>query len=160
PPVSLFGTILPTDPVAADTVPRTLGVKFWSRQGGTISAIQFYRGAKSPNGYKAMLFSAAGAVLGSVTMATESAPVPGWQQAVFPAPIPIAANTSYVAAYYAPSGQYADTSSGLTRTVSNGPLIAPAASLVGGNGVWRSGLAYPTSDYLDGNFFVDVVFSP
>jgi hypothetical protein len=157
---SLFSNILPTAPVAASTSRRTLGVKFWSPQAGTISAIRFYRGAKSPNGYKAVFYSTAGAVLGSVTMAGESGPVPGWQQAVFPAPIPMAANTTYVAAYYAPSGQYADTASGLTQTASVGPLIAPAASLVGGNGVSAKGLGYPTSGYLGRNFFVDVAFSP
>jgi hypothetical protein len=107
----------------------------------------------------ARLYSAGGTMLGSVTMATESSSVPGWQQAVFSAPIPIAANTTYVAAYYAPGGQYSDTWYGLTSSVSNGPLTAPAASHIGGNGVWVRGLAFPTYDYLDGNFFVDVAFT-
>jgi hypothetical protein len=93
-------------------------------------------------------------------MAQESGPVPGWQQAVFASPIPIAANTTYVAAYYAPSGQYSDTPYGLKQTISNGPLNAPAASLVGGNGVWKSGLAFPTGDWEHANFFVDVAFTP
>jgi hypothetical protein len=128
-------------------------------QPGVISAIRFYRGAKSPLGYVAALYAAGGKVLGSVTMPSETGPVPGWQQAVFAPPIPIAANTSYIAAYYAPSGQYSDTWYGLTHTVSSGPLTAPAASLVGGNGVWVRGNSYPVYDYLDGNFFVDVAFT-
>ena len=138
--VSLFTNAVPVTPVDGDARAITLGVKFWSSQAGTISAIRFYRGVTSSNGYVASLYSGSGkARLGSVRMATESGPVPGWQQAIFAAPISIKANTTYVAAYYAPSGQYADTQNGLNHTVSNAPLNAPAASLVGGNGVYRTG---------------------
>jgi hypothetical protein len=160
PGLSIFSNFAPVNPVNTNTAATTLGVKFWSTQPGTLSAIKFYRGATSPQGYVARLYSASGTLLGSVTIAQESRPVPGWQQAVFASPLPIAANTTYVAAYYAPSGQYSDTPYGLTQTVSNGPLNAPAASLVGGNGVWKSGLAFPTGDWEHANFFVDVVFTP
>jgi hypothetical protein len=157
--VSLFTNVVPATPVDKTTKPTTLGVKFWSSQAGTISAILFYRAAKSPNGYVATLYSAGGStVLGSVTMATESGPVPGWQQAVFAAPISISANTTYVAAYYAPSGQYAETSSGLANTVTSGALNAPAASTVGGNGVDCRGNCFPNSTG-SANFFVDVAFT-
>jgi len=158
--VSIFTNAVPATSASSDTRPITLGVKFWISQPGTISAIRFYRGATSPNGYVASLYSANGRVtLGSVTMATESSPVPGWQQAVFATPISISANTTYVAAYYAPSGEYAYTNYGLTQTVSNGPLNAPAASLVGGNGV-VSGYGFPTGAWNDTNFFVDVALAP
>jgi hypothetical protein len=161
PPVSIFSNALPANSAVSDETPRTLGVKFWSAQPGTISGIRFYRGAKSPSGYVANLYSANGTtLLGSVKMATESGPVPGWQQAVFAAPISIRANTTYVAAYYAPSGRYASTPHGLTQTVSNGPLSAPSASLVGGNGVFISGLAFPITGHQMTNFFVDVAFAP
>jgi hypothetical protein len=157
--VSMFTNVVPTAPVDKTTKPTTLGVKFWSSQAGSIAAILFYRAAKSPSGYVATLYSSNGStVLGSVTMATESGPVPGWQQAVFAAPISINANTTYVAAYYAPSGQYADTSSGLTNTVTSGTLNAPAASTVGGNGVDCRGKCFPNSTGSD-NFFVDVAFT-
>jgi hypothetical protein len=157
--VSLFTTVVPATPVDKTTKPTTLGVKFWSSQAGTISSILFYRAAKSPKGYVATLYSSDGSsVLGSVTMATESGPVPGWQQAAFAAPISITANTTYVAAYYAPSGQYADTSSGLANTVTSGSLNAPAASTVGGNGVDCRGQCFPNSSGND-NYFVDVAFT-
>jgi len=97
--------------------------------------------------------------LGSVTMATESGPVPGWQQAVFAAPISIKANATYVAAYYAPGGQYSDTPSGLVSTVSNGTLNAPAAATVGGNGVLFAGNGFPATPWENANFFVDVAFA-
>jgi hypothetical protein len=159
--VSLFTNVKPTTNAVASTRARTLGLKFWSSQPGTISALSFYRGAKSPHGYVARLYSANGSsILGSVTMATESGPVPGWQQAVFAAPIPIAANTSYVAAYYAPGGRYAQTNYGLVKGATVGALNAPASSSVGGNGVFSYSLAFPQKTYESTNYFVDVVFVP
>jgi hypothetical protein len=97
---------VPSDPTQADNAPLTLGVKFWSSMSGTISGIRFYRPVASPSGYVAQLYTAEGTLLGSVTMATEPAPLPGWQVATFAAPISISPNTTYVAAYYLPSSTY------------------------------------------------------
>src|SRR5207302_11033163 len=138
----------------------TLGVRFWSTTEGSVSAIQFYRGAVSPQGYIATLFSATGTTLGSVQMPQESGPVPGWQVAQFPSPIPISPNTSYIAAYYAPSGQYADDSLGLSQGVIAGPLAAPASASVGGNGVYHQGNGFPNATWQDSNYYVDVLFTP
>ncbi len=88
--LSLFTNAAPAHPAISSTGAITVGVKFWSSQPGTISAIKFYRGAASPQGYVANLYSAGGTLLGSATMAQESGPVPGWQQAVFASPISIA----------------------------------------------------------------------
>src|ERR1700730_5402158 len=152
--VSLFSGAVPANPVVASSKAKTLGMKFWSSQPGTVSAISFYRGAKSRYGYVARLYSANGSMLlGSVTMKTESGPVPGSQYAVFATPISLLANTTYVAAYYAPSGEYADTQKGLTAGVTTGPLTAPASSLVGGNGVYNYGLAFPSSTSRASNYF-------
>ena len=87
----------------------------------------------SPSGYVASLYSASRSLLGSVTMAHESGPVPGWQVATFATPISIKPNTTYVAAYYVPSGEYPDVYYGLTQGVTTGPLNVPASSIVGGN---------------------------
>jgi Domain of unknown function (DUF4082) len=160
PTVSIFSNAVPADPVVSNSNAITLGVKFWSSKPGTISAIKFYRAATSSQGYVASLYSANGTLLGSVTMAAESGPIPGWQQAVFASPIPIAANTTYVAAYYAPTSEYAATPYGLTQAASNGPLNAPAASVVGGNGVYKYNQRFPTRDHQNTNYFVDVAFVP
>jgi hypothetical protein len=159
-PVSIFGSAVPTNAVEADYSAVTLGVKFWSSQAGTISAVRFYRGATSPSGYVARLYSAAGKQLGSVVLAKESGPVPGWQTAVFAHPISIAANTTYVAAYYTPNGKYADGYFGLNNGVTNTPLNAPASSMVGGNGVYYYGLGFPNSTWEASNYYVDVLFTP
>src|ERR1700757_5141772 len=95
--ISIFGNTVPSDPTGAGKT-VTLGVKFWSSQSGTISAIRFYRAAVSPGGYVSSLYSADGTLLGSVALAHESGPVPGWQVANFVSPIPISANTTYISA--------------------------------------------------------------
>jgi Domain of unknown function (DUF4082) len=158
--LSIFANAVPANAAVSYTGAITLGVKFWSPQSGTISAIRFYRGATSPQGYVASLYSASGSLLSSVTMAEESDPVPGWQQAVFPVPIALAANTTYVAAYYAPTGQYAAIPKDLTQTASNGPLHAPAASLVGGNGVYQYNRGFPALNSQGTNYLVDIAFVP
>jgi hypothetical protein len=151
---------VPNNAAAVDFSSLTLGVKFWSTQSGTISAIRFYRGAASPKGYVAGLCAADGTVLAEMYMPQESGPVPGWQEAYFASPIPISANQTYVAAYYVPSGQYAYQIYGLTHGASNGPLTVPASAAVGGNGVYSYGPACPRSSYEDSNFFVDVLLTP
>ncbi len=158
--VSLFSNAVPSKAVQNSTAPTTVGVKFRSSQSGTISAIRFYRGAVSPRGYIAQLYSASGTLLSQAILSTESSPVPGWQTAEFAMPISIAANTTYVAAYYAPSGQYADAINGLRQAVTTGPLTAPASGTVGGNGVYYSGNAFPSRTSKADNYYVDVVFNP
>ena len=86
--INIFGDAVPSDPTGAGKA-VTLGVKFWSTQAGTISAIRFYRAAASSDGYVGSLYTAGGTLLGSATLASESGPVPGWQVADFSSPIPI-----------------------------------------------------------------------
>jgi hypothetical protein len=158
--ISIFGNVIPNNPVEKDPSAVTLGVKFWSSQPGTISAIRFYRGTTSAQGYVGRLYAVQGTLLGSANLVQESGPVPGWQQVSFASPIPISANQTYIAAYYAPSGQYVDVYYGLTNGAANGPLTAPASAAVGGNGVYSYGNALPRSTWEDSNYFVDVVFTP
>jgi hypothetical protein len=159
--ISIFGNTAPSS-LSTYSTPITGGVKFWSTKSGTISAIRFYRATTNPNGYIARLYTASGTLLGSVSMKTESGPVPGWQVANFATPISISSNTTYVAAYYVPSGaEYQLVPYGLTQGVTNGPLTAPASSTVGGNGVYSNMQAFPTTpSSRNSNFLVDVLFTP
>ena len=157
---NIFGNTVPPNGAAADYRAVTLGVKFWSSAGGTISGIRFYRGAASPAGYIASLYTAEGILKGSVTLAKESGPVPGWQTAIFPKPIPITANSTYIASYYAPTGQYAYQHYGLRTGAANGPLNVPPSSTVGGNGIYTYAFAFPTLSYEASNYYVDVLFMP
>src|ERR1700745_3820364 len=112
--ISIFGNAAPNNPID-DGNAVTLGVKFWSSQSGTISGIRFYRAVASPQGYVAKLYSTSGTLLGSATIADESGPLPGWQEADFANPIPISANTTYIAAYYSSVGDGAWDAYGLSQ---------------------------------------------
>ncbi len=157
--VSALGNAIPMNPID-DGLEVTLGVKFWSSQPGTIKGIRFYRAIASPQGYVAKLYSANGILLGSATIAQDSGPLPGWQEADFASPISIAANTTYIASYYSPIGRGAWDVFGLSQGVTNGPLTFPASSAVGGNGVYSYANAFPTGSYQASNYYVDVVFAP
>jgi hypothetical protein len=78
----------------------------------------------------------------------------------FTSPIPIKANTTYIAAYYSPIGRGAWDERGMTNGVSNGPLTAPAYSAAGGNGVYHYNNAFPNHTYDASNYYVDVLFTP
>jgi Domain of unknown function (DUF4082) len=158
--ISLFTGQTPSNPVEADYSAVTLGFKFYSTQPGTISGIRFYRGAKNSSGYTARLYSAGGTLLAQATLATDSCAVPCWEQANFASPVSIAGKTTYVASYYTSNGLYPDAYYGLTKGASNGPLIAPASSVVGGNGVYYYGKGFPNQTWEDSNYYVDVAFTP
>ena len=156
-PLTMFGNVTPQNPVIADSA-VTLGVKFYSTQAGTIAGIRFYRGHSNSNGYTVKLFSASGSLLASAATSKDTCAVPCWEQVNFASPISIAANTTYVAAYYTSNGDYADdeyTNGGLTNGASNGPLIAPASSQVGGNGVYTYSTGLPNQTWHDSNYYVE-----
>src|SRR5262249_47541943 len=86
----------------------------------------------------------------------------GWQDVSFSSPVPVTANTTYVASYYAPTGHYAFTGGYFASTgVDTGPLHALANGVDGGNGVFRVGAGggFPNQTYNSANYWVDVVFS-
>jgi hypothetical protein len=159
-PISIFSNAVPNNPINMTYAADTLGVKFWSSEPGMILGILFYRAVECPQGYVAQLYSANGTLLGSATLAQESGPLPGWQEATFPSPIPISANVTYLGTYYCSIGQGPADPSGLRYGVTNGPLTAPASRSVGGNGVYNSADGFPTSSYEASNYYVDVAFEP
>ncbi len=80
----------------------------------------------------------------------------------FATPVPIAANTTYVASYLAPAGHYSDNGPSLEATVTNGPLHAIASGSTGGNGVYAygAGVTFPKESFNSTNYWVDVLFAP
>jgi hypothetical protein len=159
-PVNIFGNAVPGNPAEADPNAVTLGVKFWSTQPGTIAGIRFYRGHTNGYGYTVRLYTAAGSLLAQATTSTDTCTVPCWEQVNFSAPISISAKTTYVAAYYTSNGYYPDGYYGLTNGAINGPLVAPASGVSGGNGVYVYAKGFPTSTWEDSNYYVDVSFTP
>src|SRR5208282_4771994 len=102
-----------------------LGVKSSSQVPGTVTGIRFYKGPTNTGTHVGSLWGASGQLLASATFSNETAS--GWQQVNFSTPVAITPNTTYVAAYLAPNGEYSVTTGGFATTgVSNPPLQAPA----------------------------------
>jgi Domain of unknown function (DUF4082) len=80
----------------------------------------------------------------------------------FSSPVTIAANTTYVASYFAPNGHYAVDNDFFTSAgFDNGSLHALSTGTAGGNGVYQYGASstFPTASYQASNYWVDVVFA-
>ncbi len=151
-------TATPTTASTADSSAVEVGVKFRTNVAGYVTGIRFYKGAGNTGTHTGSLWNSAGTRLATVTFSGESAT--GWQQATFGAPVPVAANTSYVASYYAPVGRYSNNSSYFAAAATTrGPLTALRNGTDGGNGLYRYGASgLPNSTYQSTNYWVDVVF--
>jgi Domain of unknown function (DUF4082) len=134
-----------------------LGVKFQSSVAGRITGIRFYKGPQNLGVHTAHLWTCAGALLASATFSDETGS--GWQQVNFATPVAIAANTVYVASYYAPLGLYSANGNYFANARVSGVLTAPANAGSGGNGVYAySAMSkFPNSTYNATNYWVDVV---
>jgi hypothetical protein len=149
----------PTNPSENDSDAVEVGVKFRSDVAGQVTGLRFYKGTGNTGTHVGHLWSRTGQLLGTVTFSGESAS--GWQQATFATPIPISANTTYVASYYAPSGRYASDTGYFATAVDRAPLHALADGVDGGNGVYRYGTGggFPANTYQSSNYWVDVTLS-
>ena len=148
-----------TPAVAAWNDPAAIevGVKFRATTAGTVKGIRFYKGASNTGTHVGKLYSSTGTLLASATFTGETAT--GWQEVLFSSPVTVAAGTTYVASYYAPSGNYAATLGGLSSAVTNGPLTALANGTDGPNGLYKYGTGggFPTAG-ASANYWVDVLF--
>ncbi|MFI5894012.1 DUF4082 domain-containing protein [Actinoplanes sp. NPDC051513] len=153
-------TAAPTSPADSDTSAVELGVKFRSDLAGFVTGVRFYKGSGNSGTHVGHLWNASGTNLGTVTFTSET--TTGWQTATFAAPIAVAANTTYIASYYAPNGRYAADNGGFaSAAVDNAPLHALRDGTDGGNGIYRYGTGggFPTNTYQSSNYWVDVVFN-
>ena len=111
----------PVNPSQNDPSSVELGVKFRSEVDGFVTGIRFYKGTGNTGTHVGNLWALDGTQLATATFSGESAS--GWQQVDFSSPVPITANTVYVASYFAPVGNYAADNGYFTATgVDNGPL--------------------------------------
>jgi hypothetical protein len=97
-------TAAPAVPSAADSNAVEVGTKFYSDIDGFITGVRFYKSPANAGTHVGNLWSLTGARLATVTFANETPS--GWQQAMFPSPVPIAANTTYVISYHTNVGSY------------------------------------------------------
>jgi hypothetical protein len=140
--------------------PVELGVKFFADQNGYVTGIRFYKASTNTGTHVGSLWTSTGTLLASATFTGETAS--GWQQVDFPHPVPITANTVYVASYHTDVGHYSQDVFYFGSTgVDNPPLHALANSASGGNGVYAYGStsSFPGGSYIATNYWVDVVFT-
>ena len=146
-------------PVAADTGdPNSveLGVKVRASQAGDITGIRFYKSAANIGTHTGSLWASDGTQLATGTFTNETAT--GWQNLTFATPIPVKANTTYIASYHAPSGHY--SSDWGFNGSGTGPITALAGGVDGPDGVYAYGptSSFPTAGYNSSNYWVDAVF--
>jgi hypothetical protein len=158
-PCTIFGNATPAVASVSDPSAVELGVKFRSDVAGFVTGVRFYKGATNTGTHVGNLWTSNGALLATATFSGESAS--GWQTVSFGSPVPIIANTTYVASYHANVGQYAFTAGGLASAVNNPPLHALANGTDGANGVYLYGAnsGFPSSPSNGSNYFVDAVFT-
>lgn len=166
--VSIFTTQTPTATTGNDNPPgccntstgQEVGLKFRSSVAGYITAIRFYKTTGNTGTHTGELYSSTGTRLGQVVFSGETAT--GWQTASFANPIPILANTTYVAAYFSSAGNYVEDNFYFSNSgVTNGPLTALQTGVDGGNAPFQYSATpvFPTQLFHDANYWVDVVFS-
>ncbi len=159
-PCSIFEpTSAPKSSPVLDTVAIELGVKFRSKVAGSVTGIRFYKHTTNTGAHAGSLWTQQGVLIARANFTNETAS--GWQTVSFSRPIPISANTTYVASYRSPTGRYsADYDYFATAGVEKGSLYALRNGEQGPNGVyWYGNSAFPTSSYRSANYWVDVVFT-
>jgi hypothetical protein len=137
-----------------------VGVKVRPNLSGQITGLRFYKLDGNTGTHIASFWSSTGTLLASDTFKVETAN--GWQQVNFKTPVAVTAGVTYIASYYAPSGNYAFKAGAFEAkryTNITGSLTA-LGSADGGNGVYRAGRGFPNvASPVNANYYVDVVFS-
>jgi hypothetical protein len=145
-----------------------VGVGFVPLDRGTVTAIQFYRGAPSASGFTVHLWEQVG---DGKLLATGHGPgnqAPGWQTVSLDHAVPLQPFATYEASYYSSTGGYAvDQNYFTTSGPSRGPLLAfggggGEAGPSVGNGFFHYGAGggFPNQTYLSSNYWVSPVFQP
>ncbi len=136
-----------------------VGVKFRADQAGYITALRFYKSAGDGGVHTGHLWTSGGVLLSTAVFDGET--TSGWQQVTLPAPMPVNANTTYVASYHSSNGVYSSNPLYFAQAQVSGPLRALQNGEDGSNGLYRYGpAAFPDQSWNASNYWVDVVFSP
>ena len=144
---------------ADDAASIELGIKFTVSQDAEITGVRFYKSPENTGTHIGSLWNAEGVLLAQTTFQNESRT--GWQQALFDQPVTVISGQTYVASYLAPNGRYSATAGFFSESHSNGLLTAPAASTVGGNGVFVYGDGgFPSFSSQQSNYWISPVYVP
>ena len=149
---------------AGDGSSSELGVKFQADTDGYITGLRYYRSDANTGTHVGHLWSNTGTLLATATFTGESSS--GWQEVMLGTPVPVTANTTYVASYHTDSGHYSANGAYFAAgPFDNAPLHALQDGASGPNGVYRYGpdvdtdAGFPTNTWNATNYWVDVVFA-
>ncbi len=143
-----------------DGNPMELGLKFRSDAAGSITGVRFFKWSRDTGTHTGSLWMSTGQLLATGTFTNETGS--GWQTLTFSSPVPITANTTYVASYHTPAAMAAISFGAFQSAgVDNAPLHALRSGVDGPNGVfaYSSGGTFPSNGSNGDNYWVDVVFS-
>lgn len=150
----------PALPDSGDGHSIEVGVRFQTDYNGYITGLRFYKSTANTGTHTGNLWSSTGTLLGRAVFTNETAS--GWQQVTFSSPIPVTANTTYIASYFAPVGHYSASVGYFTTGSDDPPVHFPANTVSAPNGLYlyTATTAFPTATYSATNYWVDVVFLP
>jgi len=139
-----------------DTDAIEVGVRFRSDVNGLVTGVRFYKGAANTGVHRGSLWTTDGVRLATAVFAGEKES--GWQTVTFAEPVPIVANTTYLASYHTSVGQYAVTAN---QFATEELVRTPLRVLVGGGAYHYDpyGSVFPGT-VVGHNYWVDVVFTP
>ena len=138
-----------------------VGMKFQSSAAGQITALKFYRSASDTGPDILDLWSATGTKLAQRDLHATRRRAAG-RPSSSPTPVPIAANTTYVASLPHDRRLCGDRQL-LHRCRDQRAADGARRSGSGGNGVYGYGgqrACFPTNSFGGGNYWVDVVYNP
>ncbi|NUT49822.1 MAG: DUF4082 domain-containing protein, partial [Saccharothrix sp.] len=142
-----------------DNSPNELGVRFHTTANGFVKAVKFYKSSANTGPFTVSLWSTSGTRLAGVDNVNLTGS--GWKTVTLASPVPVTANTTYIASYHTMSGNYAYANGYFSgQSAGNAKIVAPASTQGAANGVYKysSGTAFPTDSYQDSNYWVDVLF--
>lgn len=132
-------------------------MKIRTTAAGSITGVRFYKSPANTGTHTGSLWSSTGQRLATGTFTNETAS--GWQQLNFATPVPVKANTTYVASYFAPHGGYSFDNTFAAGSAGLAPLTALKSGTDGGNGVYRYSATggFPNTAASGSNYWVDAV---
>ncbi|MBB5959419.1 methionine-rich copper-binding protein CopC [Saccharothrix tamanrassetensis] len=149
----------PKTPDILDGSALELGVKWRANTDGYVRGVKFYKGPGNTGTHTGTLWTRDGQQLATGTFVNETAS--GWQTLVFPVPVAVTGNTTYVVSYLSPTGHFSVDTEYFSRSSRYlEPLTGLQTGVDGANGVFRSGAGFPDRSSQDSNYWVDVLWAP
>ena len=147
----LPSTATPVSESDEDSAAIEVGVKFRSNPDGSVIGVRFYKGGLNTGTHTGTLWSSTGTPLATATFTNETGT--GWQQVLFPSPVPVTANRLRRLLLRPERSLRRRRDGYFSQAAANGALTAHAHNADGPNGVYKSGATgFPTLGHSAANY--------